>query len=52
MMGDMKIHPMVREVLLICMQALGLAQMTPVRVRSRDRLDPSAYSGPGVDSLE
>lgn len=48
----MKIHPMVREFLLILQQAIGLVPMTPVRVRSNDRLEASAYSGPGVDSVD
>ncbi len=48
----MKIHPMVQEFLHILMQAVGLAPMTPVRVRSEDRLDASAYSGAGCDTLE
>ena len=52
MIGGMKLHPMVREALLIFMQALGLVPMTPVRVRSTDRLDTAAYSGPGVDMLD
>ncbi len=48
----MKIHSMIREALLICMQALGLAPMTPVRVRATDRTDPATYAGPGVDSRD
>lgn len=48
----MKLHPVAREILTILMQAVGLVPMTPVRVRSKDRLDPSAYSGPGVDLLD
>jgi hypothetical protein len=48
----MKLHPVAREILTIFMQALGLVPMTPVRVRSKDRLDPSAYSGRGVDLLD
>jgi hypothetical protein len=48
----MKLHPIAREILTIFMQALGLIPMTPVRVSSKDRIDPRAYSGPGVDMLE
>jgi hypothetical protein len=52
MIGGMKIHPLIREALLICMQALGLAPMTPVRVGATRHLDHPASAGPGVDSLE
>lgn len=45
-------HPMIREILTIFMQALGLLPMQPARVRANDRLDPSAYSGPGVDAID
>ena len=35
----MKLRPIAQELLLIFMQALGLAPMKPVPVRTRDRFD-------------
>ena len=48
----MKLRPIAQELLLIFMQALGLAPMHPARVRSKDRFDETAYSGRGVDTLD
>lgn len=45
----MKIRALFDEVVLILGQALGLAPMEPVRVRSEDYLDPRAYSGRDID---
>jgi hypothetical protein len=38
----MKFRPFFQELLVVCMQAIGLVQMTPVPVRVESRFDRAA----------